>query len=128
MPFDLTAPIPAKGVAVPIYATFTGHTRMPFWWAISNNSLNPKLRLFEDELELKVIKTHRKSLRDVVVADAHCGLVKSNSLILTWNDTPWTFTANIIQRNWLGQVLEFLARKQVPLSPRAARLLSEIKR
>ncbi len=127
MPFDLTAPIPEKGVAVPIYATFTGHARMPFWWAISTNSANPKLRLFENELELKVMKTHRKHYSHVVVADAYCGLVKSNTLMLTWDDTPWTFTANVIQRNWLVQTLEFLERKNIALSPRAARLLAESK-
>ena len=124
MPFNLTSPLPENGIAVPIYATFTGHARMPFWWACSTNSFNPKLRLFEDELELKVIKTHRRQLKDILVADAYCGMVKTNNIILTWNDTPWTFTANIIQRNWLNQTLEFLARKQVPLSPRAARLLA----
>ena len=116
MSFNLTSPISANGVAVPIYATFTGHAKMPFWWAISTNSANPKLRLFEDEL--KVIKSHRKSYSHVAVADAYCGLVKTNNLILTWNDTPWTFTANIIQRNWLNQTLEFLARKNIALSPR----------
>ena len=127
MSFNLTSPLPAKGVAVPIYTTFTGHSKMPFWWAISTNSANPKLRLFEDELELKVMKTHKKFLRDIVVTDAYCGRVKTNNLILTWNDTPWTFTANIIQRNWLMQTLEFLARKNIALSPRAARLLAESK-
>ena len=128
MSFNLTSPIPEKGVAVPIYATFTGHAKMPFWWAISTNSANPKLRLFEDELELKVIKTHRKSYSHVAVADAYCAKIKTNNLILTWNDTPWTFTANIIQRDWLMQTLEFLKRKNVALSPRAARLLNEPKR
>lgn len=127
MSFHLTAPLSEKGIAVPIYATFTGHKQMPFWWAIANNSLNPKLRLFEDELELKVIKTHRRLLQDIAVADAYCGKVKTNNLILIWNDTPWTFTANIIQRNWLIQTLEFLMRKNIALSPRAARLLSESK-
>ncbi len=125
MPFNLTSPLPEKGVAVPIYATFTGHARMPFWWVIATNSANPKLRLFEDKLELKVIKTHRKSYSHVTVADALCGLVKTNDLILTWDDTPWTFTANIIRRDWLKQTLEFLARKNVALSSRAARLLNE---
>lgn len=127
MAFDLTAPIPEKGVAVPIYATFTGHKQMPSWWGISTNSANPKLRLFEDELELKVMKTHRKAYSHVAVADAYCGKIKTNNLILTWDDTPWTFTANIIQRNWLMQTLEFLARKNIALSPRAARLLAESK-
>ena len=127
MSFNLTSPLPAKGVAVPIYATFTGHSKMPFWWAISTNNANPKFRLFEEELELKVMKTHRKSYSHVVVADAYCGLIKTNNLILTWDDTPWTFTANIIQRNWLMQTLEFLQRKNIALSPRAARLLAESK-
>ena len=125
MAFNLTSPLPEKGIAVPIYATFTGHKMMPFWWAIATNSANPKLRLFEDELELKVIKTHRRLLKDIAVADAYCVKIKTNNLILTWNDTPWTFTANIIQRNWLNQTLEFLQRKNIALSPRAQRLLSE---
>lgn len=100
---------------------------MPFWWAITTNSANPKLRLFEDELELKVMKTDRKTYSHVAVADAYCGKIKTNNLILTWDDTPWTFTANVIQRGWLVQTLDFLARKNVALSPRAQSLLAESK-
>ena len=124
MPFDLTSPLPEKGVNVPIYATFTGHKRMPFWWALGTNSYKPVLRLFEDELELKVMKTHRRLLRDIETA--HVGLAPlTRNLILVWNDTPWTFTANVIRHDWLVQVIEFLARKNVPLAPGARRLLQD---
>ena len=66
-----------------------------------------------------------KRLRAIAVADAYRGKIKSGVPVLTWNGTPWTFTANLIRRDWLRDVLGFLARKEVPLSRRAARLLSE---
>ena len=80
------------------------------------------MRLFEDEIELKVIRTHRRALRDIVLADAF-GWALTNNVILHWHDRPWTFTANVIRPDWLLQTLEFLARKGVPVAPRAQALL-----
>ena len=121
MSFNLISPLPDKGIAVPVQATFTGHKRLPYV-AVAINNLSPQLRLFEDEVEFKIIKWHRRGLGEIELVDA-LNWKLNKSVILTWNDTPWTFTAGLIVLPRLVEVLRFLARKNVPLSPRAQALL-----
>lgn len=54
---------------MPIQATFTGRKSVPYL-AIATNSLSPKFRLFEDEIELAVIQLHRRRLSDLESVDA----------------------------------------------------------
>ncbi len=121
MSFTLQSPLGEKGVALPIYATFTGHKSVPLW-AVATNSLGPKLRFFDEELELKVIKTHRRAWRDVESVDARI-LWKTNNLTLNFAGTPWNFTANLILPAYLGETLRFLAAKNLILTPRAREIL-----
>ena len=123
MAFDLTSPLPRKGVLVPVQTNFTGHTRVPLLALVTNN-LSPMMRLFEDEIAFKVFRDHRRPWRDIELVDA-LNWKLNKSVILRWNDTPWTFTAGLIVLPRLVEVLRFMERKQVPLSSRAARLLDE---
>lgn len=121
MSYDLTLPLPESGVTVPIFATFTGHKKVPFW-AAASNSANPKLRFFNDEIELKVMKTHRRLWRDVESVDAFCGW-KTNNLTLDFADTAWNFTANLVLPRYLREALQFLEAKNLVLSARARQIL-----
>lgn len=127
MSFNLTSPIPEKGVAVPIYSTFTGYKRLAVWNFALRGLFFPAFILFEEEVELKVKRTHRRFLRDIQSVDVPFWKREQNLLTLIWKDTPWTFTANIVRPDWQKQTLEFLARKNVALSPCARRLLNEPK-
>ena len=117
MSYDLTLPLPEKGVTVPIFASFTGHKKVPFW-AVATNSAGPRLRFFGDEVELKVIKTHRRLWSDVTHVDAYCGW-KTNNLTLDFAGTPWNFTANLVLPRYLREALMFLNAKGLVLSARA---------
>lgn len=55
MTFDGNTAPGKSGIAVAVSATFTGHKRVPLW-AIATNSLSPRPRFFEDEVELKVLR------------------------------------------------------------------------
>ena len=122
MSFVLTSPLPEKGANIPIYATFTGHKKVPLW-AVATNSLNPKLRFFEDEIELKVIKTHRRVWSDLESVDA-VTMWKTNNLILNFAGTPWNFSANLILPSYLRETLRFLHSRNLVLTPRALQLLN----
>ena len=117
-------PLDEKGVAIPIYATFTGHKRVPLW-AVATNSFGPKLRFFENEVELKVIKTHRRKWSDVESVDAQI-LWKTHNLTLNFADTPWNFTANLILPRYLRESLAFLDGKNLTLTPRARGIMESI--
>ena len=121
MSYDLRLPLPEAGMKVPIFATFTGHKRVPFW-AAATNSANPKLRFFNDEVELKVIRTHRRAWRDVELVDARSG-GNFNCLTLKFRDTPWDFTATLILPRYLREALRFLELKELVLTPRARAIM-----
>ena len=123
MAFDLTSPLPEKGVAVPIYWTRTGYKGVAVWNFAILGFLSPSFRLFEDEVEMKVRRTQRRLLRDIEMVEAPKWRQEQNLLTLIWNDTPWTFTVNIVRPDWQKQVVEFLKSRDVPLAPSARRLL-----
>ncbi|HEX9995820.1 MAG TPA: hypothetical protein VGB45_01645 [Abditibacterium sp.] len=120
----LELPLDEKGVALPIYATFTGHKRLPMW-AVATNSLNHKLRFFETEVELKVIKTHRLKWSDVKSVDAQI-IWKTHNLTLNFKRTPWNFSANVILPRYLRESLAFLNSKGLNLTPRARQIMESI--
>lgn len=120
MSFVLPAILPEKGAAIPLFATFTGHKRVPLW-AVATNSVNPKLRFFPAEIELKVIKTHRRVWSDVERVDARTG--RANFLTLDFAGTPWNFTASIVLPSHLREILRFLDARSLPLSARARQIL-----
>lgn len=120
MSYDLTLPLPEAGVKVPIFATFTGHKRVPFW-AVASNSANPKLRFFDDGVELKVIRTHRRLWSDVELVDARSG--RFHLLTLKFRDTPWDFTATLVLPRYLREALRFLDAKELILSARAREIM-----
>lgn len=121
MSFDLTSPLPEKGVTVPIFTTFTGHKRVPLW-AVATNSAYPTLRFFEDQIELRVIRKHYRPWRDVESVDAQI-LLRSNNLIFNFAGTPWNLTASLILPRYLRQSLHFLEAKGLFLTPRARQLM-----
>ena len=101
----------------------TGYKGLAVWNFALRGLFFPAFTLFEEEVELKVKRTHRRFLRDIEVVDAPTWRREQNLVTLIWKDTPWTFTANIVRPDWQKQVLTFLQHKQVLLSPDAQFLL-----
>jgi hypothetical protein len=120
--FVLPQNLPEIGVAVPILAAFTGHKRVPLW-AVATNNANPKLRFYEAEIELKVIKTHRRVWADVERVDAKL-MGKTNLLTFDFVGTPWNFSVNVVLPPHLKETLRFLASKNLTMTPRALDILN----
>lgn len=120
----LDSPLPDAGVKVPVWATFTGVRVVPFL-ALGTNSFAPLLRLHEDRVEFKVIRTHARSLGDIERVDARrLGRRGAALITIEWRGESLTLSASIHLMRLTVQVLAFFARKNVPLSEGARALLN----
>ena len=114
-------PLPAAGLPIPVRASFTVVKRIP-WLAITSNNLAPRLIMFEDGLESRVIITRRHDYCDIEQIDARQTFA-AQSIIFHWHDGLFAFSANIGEAATLGALLVFFAGRQIPLSERARRLM-----
>lgn len=110
---NLSNPLPANGVQVPVRATFTGVAGVPFW-TLAHNSLFPLFKLFNDEMEFRVIFKQRRAYTSIKSVHVFWMLL-TNNVQITWHDSSFTFVANVTNQDDLVQVVRFLERKQAPL-------------
>ncbi len=122
MSFKLHSRLGAAGAAIPIYGTCTGHKLVPLW-ALASNSLGPKLRFFDAEVEWKVLKTARRPWSEIESVDAQL-LWKTSRLTLNFQGTPWNVSANLLSPADLRETLRFLNAKGLSLTPRAQEILN----
>jgi hypothetical protein len=115
-------PIPSEGFKVPLRASFTGPKGAPLI-AMSDNSLFPLLKLYEDRLEFRVFIKGRKSYADIERVLAHHGLGTDN-IVFFWKDSAFAFTANVKGKELLQEILGFLQRRGVPLDESALKILN----
>jgi len=120
---DIPLTIPAKGFEVPILATFTGLKTLPRQIAFSHNNLNPSLTLFEDRLDCKVILKKSIPLAEIENVDIWDTFATRNLQVYV-KDQKDLFSANLLNRRNLAQVLSFLENRGVPLSNCAKAFLS----
>ena len=120
---DLTSPLPENGVKIPIYATFTG-VRFAPWLALGTNSLSPLLRVYDDHLDFKVLRPHRKSYEEIEAVGVITWHLTRNVYFI-WRDTQLTFSANIIRKDWLIQLVQFFHHKNVALTPAALKMIED---
>lgn len=107
---------------MPVYATFTGLKGVPLL-ALATNSFAPLLRLHEEHIEFKVINTHQKSYQQIECVDTLSWALTKN-ITFIWNDSRFSFTANVIREDWLIQTLHFLQRRMVTLTPKAQSVIN----
>ncbi len=119
---NLSEPLPDEGIKVPIFVSFTGVKGVPLW-ALGSNNAYPLLRFLPDQIEMRVIRPSFRPYSDIERAEIFQKF-KSNNLRFEWKDTRFTFSANVIRRDWLWQVVAFLARRAVPLGEQATQFLS----
>ena len=118
----LTSPLPPEGVMVPAWATFTGLRGVPLL-SLGTNSFSPLLRLYEDRVEFKVLRTHVRPLGDIERMHAR-RFWKTSQITIEWRGERLTFAANILLPRLQVQVLGFLDSKGAPLSEPARALLA----
>lgn len=120
---DIPLTLPETGFEVPILATFTGLKRMPRWRSFAHNSLNPSLILYKDRLECKVLL--KRSIRFAEIENIDIwDTVATRNLSVSVRGREDLFTANLLNRRNLAQVLSFLQQRGVPLSNRAKDFIS----
>ena len=120
---DIPPTIPEKGFEVPILATFTGSKTLPRQISTSHNNLNPSLTLFEDRLDCKVILKKSILFGEIENVDIWDTFATRNLQIYARGRED-LFSANLLNRRNLAQVLRFLENRSVPLSNRSKAFLS----
>jgi hypothetical protein len=120
---DIPQTLSETGFEVPILATFTGLKRMPRQVSFAHNSLNPSLILYEDRMECRGVL--KKSIRFAEIENIDIwDTVATRNLHVSVRGREDLFTANLLYRRNLAQVLSFLQQRGVPLSNRAMDFLS----
>jgi hypothetical protein len=116
-------PLPPEGFPIAVRASFTVFKRFPLL-AIASNNLAPRLILFEDGLEHRVITTQRHLYANIEQIDARQSFA-THSIIFHWRDGPFAFSANVGAVESQLSLLIFFAGRHVPLSARARKIMQE---
>jgi hypothetical protein len=110
---DIPMTLPESGFEVPVLATFTGLKRLPRQVSLAHDSLNPSLTLFEDRLECRVLLQKTIPLAEIEN-------IKIWDTVATRNPDVYVrgrenlYTANLLNRRNLAQVLSFLQQRGYP--------------
>ena len=120
---DLSHRLPDEGIRIPTRATFAGVEGAPLL-ALGHNNCCPLLRLFNDQIEFRVLRKQRRPYSSIKSVGVHQGFL-TNNIQIVWHGALLTFSANISREDNLVEVVKFLQRKQVPLSPKAQTFLQE---
>ena len=90
---------------IAVFATFTGVTFMPWWYALANNSLNQRFEVGTNGIEVRVVRKRRYAWSEM--ASVHLRESKRGALL--------TVTLR-------GRVLTFSARLTIPAGREALAL------
>ena len=118
----LPHPLPEEGLAIPVRASFTVLKSFPLI-AVATNHLAPKLILFADKIECRVILMRRRRYEDIESVDAFQKFGTHN-LILCWRGRSLAFSANLGKEETLIAVLRFFRARGNLLAERARKLLA----
>jgi len=108
----------SREMQVKIIAGFLGIKYLPTLLAVGINNLNPELEFFQDGIEYKVFSKKNKRYSDIETVDIFTTLGTKN-LIFKFNNSIITFTGNLANEDNLRNALEFLKKKNCPMSSRA---------
>ncbi len=114
-------PLPAEGVLVPLRASFIGVKGVPVL-SLGHNNLSPILRLYPDDVEFRVFRLRRRPYSAIGRIDVLTTLGTRN-VEFVWKDSILTFAANVENEAWRLAVLGFLAKRGIPATDAAMRLL-----
>jgi hypothetical protein len=92
-----------KGEQVPVIATFTGFTFLP-WSAIASNNLNPHLAIYPDRIEYRTLRKRVRPISDIADVDVRLAR-RTVNLVFRFHGSSTTFVANVGQQALAAQVL-----------------------
>lgn len=114
-------PIPNEGFSISPRASFTIVKALPLL-GVAKNNFNPKLILFPDGVEYRVLRTRRRRYEEIESVDALQALGTQN-VILRWRDSFFAFGANLGKEDSLIALLRFFRDRGNSLGERALKLL-----
>ena len=120
---NIPNPLPNDGLAIPLRASFTVFKNLPLL-GIATNNVAPKLILFKDGIEFRVITTKRRQYGEIETVDAR-QIFGTHNLILCWRGRFFVFSANLGKEQPLIALLHFFRDRGTVLSHRAQSLLAE---
>ncbi len=104
-----------SGSSVPIAASFVGLKWLPSLIALAHNSINPSLTLFDDHIEYGKSMSTYENIESVNIFEWRA----TENIMLSFKNTSWTYSANLMKRDNLIQLLKFFGDKDVLLSEKA---------
>jgi hypothetical protein len=123
---DIPYPLPDEGFKIPLRAAFTGIKNVPHL-ALTHSSISPKLTLYNTEIEYGVVRGSKKPYSDIERVEVF-QTIATNNVIFIWQDSMFTFTANLRHEEHLPELLRFLQSRMVQLSGSAHKVLEEAKK
>lgn len=112
-----------KGPSVPVLASFTGFTFLP-WAAITSNNLNPVLAIHPDRIEYRALRLRTRPISDIADVDVQLARGTVN-LVFRFHGSSTTFIANVGQQALAAQALSALPTT-VNLTPAARKVLDRL--
>jgi hypothetical protein len=110
-------PLPDSGFSIPVRASFLVFKKFPILGVATNNAA-PRLELFNDRMQLRVITRQIRRYEDLDYVDARQTLGTQN-VVLCWRRSFFAFAANIGAEEPLIELLRFFQRRGVALADRA---------
>jgi hypothetical protein len=123
---EIPKPLPQEGFPVPLKASFLVFKALP-WFGVAYNNAAPRLTLFEDRLEYRVVTSARRSYADIESVDARRWIATQN-VILRWRGHTFAFSGNVGAADRLAALLKFFDERGAKLTPRARQMLAAAKR
>ncbi len=103
--------IPAEGYSVPIIASFRGFKNVPLV-ALAYNNLSPKLIIYPDHIQFKVVFTFTKKYNEISNISIF-RTIGTENIIFLFKDSKLTFSANLADRKALKTLVIFLKNKDL---------------
>jgi hypothetical protein len=116
-------PLPDTGTSVPLRAAFLVLKKFPLLGVAANNAA-PRLVLYEDRIEYRVITRRSHRYEELEHVDARQTLGTQN-IILCWRRGLLAFSANLGSEDALVDLLRFFQRRGIMLTARATSLLGK---
>lgn len=116
----------AERIEIPLLAAFIGLKGIKLF-AFGHNSLNPKLRFFDDQVEFKCFRTKKKTYADIELVEVfRAKTLATQNLELHFKNSSLKYVFNVVNVDTLKQAVSFLEKKGCSLSAGAQDFLKEV--
>ncbi|HKY08218.1 MAG TPA: hypothetical protein VJQ55_08255 [Candidatus Binatia bacterium] len=115
-------PLPESGLSIPLRASFLVFKIFPLFGMATNNAA-PRLVLFNDRIEFRVIASQARRYEELEYIDA-LQTFGTQNIILCWRRRFFAFSANLGDKGRLFDLLRFFQRRRINLTERAHSILA----